>query len=257
MFKELIDRIADLGVKAEMPRVHKLDSEPPFIYAVDVGGELETRRAQPMPRNHAAFSIAPIADFARLSSETSEIWHSRNGVTCFIDKTDRRDAVHLALNASPQRLLLENWERTAPKLTQAGLILTLRTTFARCLGRAGGFLDIIRRVKFVHNQQGDATIAHGKASVGRQIEQEVTGAGSIPEYITFEIPIFGNLNYIEAVECAVEPDPATSTFAIIPLPLEIENAIQRAESKLAEQILAAVNTVADGEALVPVYYGKP
>lgn len=260
MLTEALQQLATQAVKAASPKVLTPEAEPKHHYAiVDPATGIKWFDAAPKPRGHASLSLEPIVVFAtREDAVKPEIWYSRSGVTVFTKGEERRDQVALELKFSPQLETLAAWYRSRTPLSQQVLVSTLRTTFARCLGRAGDFLNIIRKVTFVNNAAGTGTIQHGKASIGRQIEQEVGGAAPIPENITFEVPVWdAHFRRIEPIDCAIEIDAANATFSIIPLPQSIEDAIANAEAALGDALVGLLQRDDGGGAKVPIYYGRP
>lgn len=257
MLQELFEAIGHQAVKAaglEITRIPGCDHRLLLKQPDGTMGDLEV---PPTPRHHRALDLSAITEFALWSSEQSRratIWYCRHGVLCVLDDSTRRDTVRLDLTFSPQLLCLQGLEQYRKPMDQRATILLLRTTFAKCLGRAGDLIEIIRGVKFTNNQAGAAVVGHGKSSVGRSIEQEITGTKALPEYVTLEVPVFTAawLQVKFPVELALEPDPATQTFTLIPLPGEIENAIAAAEALISMRLHDGL----DG-AEVPVYYGVP
>jgi hypothetical protein len=254
MLAEFVKAVSDQAVKAARGRILKPSAEPEHVYLIeDASGKIDQRRAAPQPRRHKALSLDPIIEFAKLRKISSAIWYSRHGVVCLVDDNDRRDRIDLNLQFSQQIEQLSHWEKTRPRLSHKDAINILRTTFAKCLAPAGEFLGLIRQLKFVNGQIDEANLQASKRSIGRSIEQSVTGVATIPEYVTFDVPVFANaFPFRASVEIAVDIDPATQTFQFVPLPKEIEAGIEAAEDAL----YSAIDTALDG-VKVPVYHGNP
>jgi hypothetical protein len=136
---------------------------------------------------------------------------------------------------------------------QKAFIKLLRIDLAGCLGPAGNLLDVVRQVKFKQHQSGEGVIQHGKASVGRAIQSELTGAGTIPEEATLDVPVFAGplARRRYRVDCAIEVDPATEKFQLIPFPGAVEAAICAAEKEVGVDLETAVASEA------AIYYGTP
>ncbi len=252
---EFVKAIGDMALKAGAPSFVAPGQEPSGVYYIrDQGGELKLVHAEPPYRQHQAGDLSAVVEFAkRFAENTPVIWYHRDKVVCVIDDNNRRDAVTLPLDLSVQVLTLRQWEKNQPYLPQATAVLTLRTVFESCLGMAGGLIDVLRKVKFRTTADGSGEVQHGKASVGRAIESEITGAGAIPEYVAFDVPIFGNaLAHRGTIRCALEPNPAAGSVAFIPLPGEIEKAVAKAEGEIRDDLGELL-----GDAKVPVYYGRP
>ena len=83
----------------------------------------------------------------------------------------------------------------------------------------------------------------------------LTGTGALPEYVTFTFPIFANpcLRTIRgSVECALDPDPATATFRVIPMPGTLDLAADAAVTTVGDKLRDALK-----DAGPPVYHGRP
>lgn len=258
MFKELVDRIAELAVRANSTTVVNLAAEPDHVYLLArPDGTADVRHAGPKPRRHVAGSLDTVVTLAKEHAETSAlsavIWYSRKAIVCLLDDATRRDQVRFDLQCSKQIETLQVLEGIRKPFKQAELLSLLRVTFAKCLDQTGNLVEILRRIKFRQASAGESVVQHGKSSLGRSVEAELTGTGALPEYVTLHVPIWTNLVVGEqSVQCALEPDAATETFQLIPLPGEIENATQRAERVIYERLLDAV-----GDAPIAVYLGTP
>lgn len=238
------------------PKIVKAESEPPHVYyRQNIDVSLTKVYAEPIPRSHRAISLAAIIEKAKDGLDAPEIWYSRHGVTLFIDGGDRRDRVMLELPLSEQILKLQEWARLRPAMQQSHLIKELRITFRDSLSTAGQIVDILRKVRFNATQAADITIQHGKTSLGKALTAEVTATKDLPEYLKLWVPVFavGAFRNIRGiVECALEPDPQSTTFQLIPLPGQIEAAVTAAEEDLGAQLREALKDVAVG-----IYYGCP
>jgi hypothetical protein len=138
-----------------------------------------------------------------------------------------------------------------PSYKQADFVRLLRITFAGCLGPAGNLLEIVRKIQFRVNQAGRSEVQHGKASIGKSLEAELTGAGALPEEVVFQVPIFeSGFQDLEMVGCALEVDPQTETFQLIPYPRSIEEALSVAEERLGAELTASLEGVR-------VFHGVP
>lgn len=259
MLAEFVNAISEKALAAKQARVVDLaGKEPAHVYALQLpGGEVTFRQSQQQPLDAIAADLQAILDFANDHRETSEIWYSRGGIETFLDRSTRRDKIGFALEESVQVSLLNRWSKSNGEwMKQEALLKLMRTVFYGCLGAAGDIVNILRKVKFVNNVAGESTIERGKASIGRSIEQEVTGMGVLPETITFEVPMFANVftSMRGRITCALEVDTANQTFALITLPQQVENALVECESLIGDMIRQQINGGRE-TGLVPVYYG--
>lgn len=253
MLKELYEAIGQQAVKALAPAALYPDREPDHIYwtrAAD--GTLDYHEADPEPRQHQAGDLSAVIAFAQRFSVAAAVWYDRDGVVCITDDDRRRDRVALPLAPSPQLATVKAMEPKKP-FDQRELILLLRTTFADCLGCCPGFVDLLRTVKFKSKTDGESTVKHGQRSVGKAIEQQIEGTAELPEYVELLVPVFGSGFAANAtVRLALDPDPTTEKFWLIPLPGTIEDAFAYAEDRIGDRLRDALK-----ESDVPVYYGDP
>ncbi len=251
MLKDAFQYLIEVG-KSQADVVVKPSPEPAHVYFLrQPDGKLVRQHAEVHPFVHRAESLQPIADMATIDDQ---IWYSHAAVVLKMGE-DLRDRAVLELHASDQYKLLKSWKERKPALSQAELIRELRITLRDSLSQCGELVEILRRVRFNASATIEAEVGHGKASLGKAITGEVTGLKVIPEYVTFAIPVYANQCFRgirEPVECALEPDAATGTFRVIPLPGQLELAIDRGLTEIASQIVGRL----DGKK-VPLYHGEP
>ena len=263
MLADLVQKLLDIGRKEVAVKAVHPESEPKHRYALvnRLDGSVTWKDAEPEPRKHVASTIGDLCRFATdkycPDFSGSVIWYHRSGITLLCHDDSRRDRVSLPLTYSPQTQKLAEWEKNRPQISQKELILTLRTTFKDSLGAAGNLIEVLRKLKMKVNTQGESEIGHGKASIGRSIEAEVTGAGSIPEYVILFVPVFVQpfAAWPFQVQCALEPDAGTNTFQMIPIPGQLESAMSQAEDALAEAIAGHLGEDFAGK--IPAYRGVP
>jgi hypothetical protein len=261
MLKAFLDRLLEVGASAAAPSILALPGEPKHRYAIALpSGELEFCEAESPPRNHTVRSldalIAAVKDFAPDTSEDVSchaltVWYSSGGVTALLDDAARRDTIRFPLTLSPQIRLLESLGTATRHLDQKAFIRLLRVELADCLPPE--LLGAVRLLKFRQSSQGESTVVSGKASYARTADYEVTGASPLPETLHANVPIFVQDRDWQGVKCAVEINEETCTLALMPLPLEVEKAIQRAEESLGSRLRDGL----EGVAGVSVYYGSP
>jgi hypothetical protein len=276
MIQEAIEYLMERGEQAASAKVIEVDGAPPHMLLIQRGDELRWEEAKPFPRKHAARDMSAIIEFAEQSAgrvrakddaddegsdddcdivgtiNFARVWYDREGVSVILDDKTRRDSIRLPLVLSDQIKTLQQMATSRAAMKQRDLILLLRTTFAGCLGPAGNFLEVIRKLKFVNNQSGEVTIGTGKISVGRQVEMEVTGSSIIPEAITLQVPVFTNgFTFLHNVQVVVDVDPATETLRLIPPAQEIERAIVAAEAEIGRTLREHLGDLAT----VAVHFG--
>jgi hypothetical protein len=265
MLTEFLRYLSEQSVKASMPRVLQTP-EPGFVYAIaKPDGEYTWEFAEPAPRQHIAGNLQTVIDFALRKDAMREVagepgslgepvvWYNRSSVVCVLDDYTRRDRIALPLPLSKQMQTLQaiegrNW-------TQQDLILLLRTTFRHSLADGDTLIATLRRLKFIDGSAVDSAVQHGRASVGKEIRAEISSmAGSLPEYVSFSIPIFENptLGQLRGtIEVALEPLPTRAEFRLIPVAGDIEGALAGAEYAVGEMLREAL-----AEAEVGVFFGS-
>lgn len=237
MFKEAIETLADLAVKAKAPKIIRDAAEPAHHYwTVDGMGNMKKEIAAPHPRDHKAQDLESVVDFCNV--EGSRIWYSRNGVIGLIVDEERRDKVSLKLTYTPQLLTLLDIERQKyPEYDQKSFLKLLRIALHDCLGSAPDLVDSIRAVKFELNSEAQGRVGHKEESLGRSMKAKLTGDTDVPEFVELTVPIFANLpGKHERVKCAIDISLEKQQFRLIPLPGELENALREGEAGVHDRI---------------------
>jgi hypothetical protein len=185
--------------------------------------------------------------------EQAAVWYSREAVVCLLDDSDRRDRVTLALAPSPQLAALIELEAKRQPVAQADLLFLLRTTFKGCCDTS--LVPALRSVQWKVAQDSASNIDRSKRSVGKSIEQEVLGLGSVPETTTLAVPVFAaaSLDALAHVECVVEPVLDKERFLFYPLPGQVESAWTAGEAWLLARLMALLGE----DSPVSVHYGRP
>lgn len=252
MLKELLDGLVELAKKSDSTQILFESKNGEVMYRRASDGTIGTFEKPPDPRQHKALDLSAVTEFAA-DNDGSVIWYSREAVVCLIDDETRRDRVTLTLDFSPQIKLLRKMEAEGTTYMQAPLVLLLRTTLAECAAdeTTETLLPSVRSITFTKTAEGQSVIDHGKASVGKRLTEQATGAKAIPETVAFEVPIFAAAFYFTGtIKCAVDVDAGKETFRLIPFPLEIERAISDAELKIQSEIL-------ESDTKRPIHYGAP
>lgn len=181
------------------------------------------------------------------------MWYNRDGVILFPEDGDREDALVLTLKPSPPMREIASWSPIAGQaFDQASLLRLLRIRFKGYLPDAAAIIEAIRNVRWTQNEVKETVQLKGKASLGKSISKEIYGFDNLPDFITFEVPVFeSGFFFVTRIECALEPDESNGMFRLTPVSDAVEQAWKRAESQLGETL----NTAMPSE--LPVYYGHP
>ncbi len=236
------------------PTIVTTDAEPDHVYFLrNNDGSLSRQEAEADPDAHTALSLQAIVERAPREADRGQVWYSARAVTLRYGPF-LRDRITLDLLFSEPIKQLIGWRESRSALSQAELIRSLRTTFRDSIAGAGNLIEVLKKVKFNQSSAINAEVGHGRASIGKELMGEVTGTGAIPEYVTFDFPVFANACFRSiraSVECALEPDASTGSFRVIPLPGTIETAIDVGTSSIGA--LLGEQLPAD----FPLFYGAP
>lgn len=259
MLQEAIEYVVNEARKSKDARVIEVRHEPDGVYYLQKpDGTVERIMAEASHRRHTAMDLSAVVEFFQENkSQAARIWYSRDRVVCVLDDDTRRESVTLNLELSPQIKRLQQLEGTSGgSMDQRAIVLMLRTTFRRCLGRTDNLLGLLRSIRFSGVSTGEGVVEHGKSSIGKTLQQELKAASELPEYVTLDVPVFTHPSLaikFFPIECALEPDAAECKFKLLPLPGEIERAVADGETMIAQLIGIAVGD----EGMERVHYGKP
>lgn len=260
---DVLNKVEELVKNANAVQVMKVECEPSHVYYLRTGNTIVRSTAAPPVIGHVASTLETLADKAAdtvtgdeaAGEAKSQIWVDRSGVVLLLDG-NRRDKVTFNLSLSQQLLKLDQIADKA--FTQKDFVFLLRTTFRDCLTSAGDLLPIIRKVKFNATQSGESEVKHGSSSIGKSLTAEITGTGTLPEYVNLALPVFsqaGVQSVRSVVSCALEPDAATCTFRLVALPGQIEQAIGDGENQVRAKLLGLLGERKAGG--VSVFMGRP
>ena len=271
---ETLKFLLDVG-KSQADMIVRAPQEPPQVYYVRnaTTGDLARHYAELPPQNVRAHTIGSLVAYLKDNLTTDcRIWYDSKSITGEISRSAYSggpflpyigwccDTIVMECVPSDQYVRLSQFQKSRPALSQAELIRDLRITFRDCLGSCGELVAILQRVRFNQSSTIETEISHGKSSLGKAITGEVTGLKILPEYITLNIPVFTNpsiRNVRYPVECALDPDAATGTFRVIPLPGQLEMASDYASNEIRSLIQDAINENFDDPTCCPVFFGSP
>ncbi len=257
MLKELLEAISEQAVTASTPAPIEIDLRKPYLIR-DADGETTLRLPSKDPRRiHRPASIEAISMFAAHNSlgDKASAWFDRTGVTLFPVDIDREDALIFLLTTSPQLAEIIRWSKDGPggmTFDQKAIKRLLMVRMKGCLMNADDVLQTLSQVRWIQNEQKDTNVLKGKSSLGKSLQTEFVGIDSLPDYLTFNVPVWEN-GFVrrQPIEVALEPDEQSQSFRLIPVTGAIETAFSEAETVLGESLRAVL------EQSVPIYYGKP
>lgn len=256
MLKEAIEFLTGLGMRALAPQIFGANAEPAHVYYLRQGDSVERIEAARKPALHEVDDMLSLCRLARRWDEQgigeSEFWIGQNEITLTANET--RDRASVALFVSPQMHAVREAEGAIVWRDQGAIVRMLRTVFGGAL-ESEATVDLFRRLKWRSSNQGERVVEHGKSSIGRSLEAELTGAGSIPDQIVVSIPVWNRLAIVTRVPLLVEIDASAEKIALVARPGTFTRAILQAQSELAER-LAVVAADEIGERVM-IYLGSP
>lgn len=244
MLQEGIREFERIVHQGNMVQLLPVDREPPHVYYLRIGDELRRCEAEPPPRQHTTTSLESLANIAmQFATESNDVavWYGRQGIVALLDDTTRRDRVTLHLRPSKQMEVLTMWDRNVTWLDQWKLFETMRICFGHYINTPG-IIDSIRRLRFRLTSTGEKTIEHGRQSIGKSLEAELTGVKDIPEEISFTVPAFdgGALGVYCHITTVVQVNPEAEKIALIPEAGAIERSWLRVENEIGGLLLELI-----------------
>lgn len=254
MLKEFVQKIQDLAQAALRPQLLEVpgQAKDTATFALP-SGELKTVTLASDPPSYKAASLKTLVALAQEANQHNDasIWYGRHAVIAILEQQYRRQRATYRLETTPQLDYLVSLEASSHWLDQKSMIRALRVNLAGCCHHS--LLFAIRSVKWRTSDEGKTEVQHGKASLGRAIQSELTGSDSIPEEITLDVPLWKGLGAtLYQIHCSFEIEPSTQRFCLQPFPGQIEAALLQAEVELGDTIVALLQG-----AEVPVYHGSP
>lgn len=234
---ESIREIVSLADARRTAKFQRVEGEPEHIYwRLDPDGTADKVIAdapmlfRKMDRPADVVTFIGRIDPEEYRSEAA-IFYDVVGVTCLPDATDNRASVFCPLELSPQM----RWLTTQAKqpLSQRDFVRLLRIDLRGCFAAYPTLLSMVRNLRWTGTQFNDGAVSHGRESLGRAIEAQVSGADSIPEEITVTVPFWRQFPCSVSIACAIEILPQEQSFRLTPYPNEIDKATETALDALA------------------------
>jgi len=250
MLKEALQWLGDTVTTGKKASV--LDLRDPRLSYVDQGGTLTKIEVPPALRTHKVESVDDLAAAAEKWSGDNTVWIGTDAVRLVLNDADRRDVVTLPLVKSPQFKTLEKMASQC-LFDQQQLIRLLRIDLPGA-ERRNELLSTVRKIKFRQSTSGEDDIQHGKESLGRAIEAQVTGSGDIPETVVVAGPVYCNPGEREqsyVVGLDLEILPSEQKFRLCPLPDELDKAARDALQGIRYRLN---ESLPDGTA---IFFGSP
>lgn len=245
MLKELVEKLLTYGEakqaasdKAKQPQhVAFLSDARQNTFVVD--GAIESRPIAIGTRSHNVATVDDLITAVGKWDANPVVWIGRDSIVLVIDDDERRDRVTLALERS--QVFTAATSLKSP-FSQVDMIRLLRTTFRNAIN-CRDVLANIRNLKFRNLSEGSVSIQHGNESLGRQINNEVSGADKVPESIVLPLNVYANrgeTDVIVNIEFDIEIDAEKGLFHVKPMPDAIDSAVSEAIQSIRDRIESAV-----------------
>jgi hypothetical protein len=247
---DTLGKIQTMAVEAAGVKILEIPGDPDHVLVAS-GGTFSER---PVPAAHRSHTVRSLDDFSRACERWGEqgtIWHSDTRITLVTDDLARRDGVLFLLQFSEQFERLRKL-RTDPRLNQAGIIRLLRHDLAGAV--PGDLVPLFRKLDFKRRSDGTTNLQHGRESLGRSVEAEVSGTAELPELITADVRVYGSVGLIwkKSIRLTLDVDATNEVFYLAPEPDALEAAIQSTQADIANSLSA--NLTDDPPR---IFYGEP
>lgn len=250
MIKEALSFLSDRVATHHAAKVVNIPGDGRKVY-VDQAGKLEAIAVAPALRSHKVSALDDLIAAAKRWNAMPTLWVSDSAIVLVTDDNDRRDIVTMPLVKSAAFQRLEALEKK-PDLNQLELLRTLRIDLQGTANRAD-LITAIRSLKWKQSSSGHVDVQQGKESLGKLIENEVSGASEIPESVSVALAVFANPGESAKrypVACDLEVIPGDQMFRFRPVADELRNTMTFAQGEIVSALRAALQGV-------PVFFGTP
>lgn len=250
MIKEALEFLAKQVATHHAAKVLSIGGDGRKVF-IDQCGKIETLDVVPGLRSHKVTSLDDLIAAARKWNTAPTLWVSDGAIVLVTDDSDRRDVVTLPLHKSAGFRRLEELEKS-PILDQLAMLRTLRIDLQGTANRAD-LITSIRTLKWKQSSSGNVDVQQGKESLGKLIENEVSGAGEIPEAVSVAVPVYSNPGEngkLYPVACDLEVVPGDQVFRFRPIADELRNTLTFAQGEIVTVLRGALPSV-------PVFFGTP
>lgn len=265
MFKEAIQQIQRTAIEAADAKIVRIPGDERRVLVQHID-KLQEYDVPPPLRKHVVHSLDDLIEYAKQVATLVDadggphpvVWHGTRQVVLVVDDGDRRDTVTFPLTHSGRLNRLSQLEREKTSFDQKRFVRLLRIE----LGMANDpIVAKFRKLDWKVADDSTGNVQHGKDRMGKAIQAEVQGVDELPEEISVSVPVYQEAGERQeyVVRCAVEIDPINQLFFLIPLPEEIQKAIDNAQADIERRLLDGllVEGMVESPATIPVYYGTP
>lgn len=259
MFREVVQELIKIGEDKASCILRDPSQSPTGYWTRNKEGDLEWHETPPAPRAHKPATLESICRFALDALESQKnnpvIWYAEQGITLLVNDANRFDRLTCQFTEHAHLKTLRHLEKR-PQYMQSEFIKLLRIDLAGTHSAYPDLLVGLRAVKLRQITQGAGDIQHSKQSISRSMEAELSGTKNIPENVNLYVQLLREFDCCACVNCAIEIDAVQERFYLIPLPGEIDTAMNAVLKRVEEEIHSRIMDSAK-KLRVPVYRGVP
>lgn len=252
-----LENIQATAVKANSQRFFSTDREPPHVYYKQEGDTIEKVIAEEKPNDHQCGTLESLCEWVKNNHELdtgTEVWIGDSSVVV----QQGRHRATFPFQLSDQFLTIIGWgelENATAEVAQAELYQLLRTKFRGCIPDQNNLASLVGKVDIKKFQEANGAVTTGKVSMAKSMVAEASGAGQLPDLISFKIPLFNTapLECDARIHAAFDLEPNDEVFRLAILPGQIGDAEYKARKYLFDLVKAGLKATP----YVPVYFGDP
>ena len=248
--------LQETAKKTVRPEVIEVPNEPSHVLRFAMpDGTIKTEAAEAMPRGHTVESLESLILFANKAKEGKHgnannpvAWYGEEEVLLVTDDNTRRDYLRLRLHLTDQFSVIS--ERAKQFRSQKDFLRFVKIDLAGTLQDCS-LINKLKKIVWTKSEDGNSTVEVGKSSMGKTINSEVRGVDVLPEEITVNVRVFENVGITskQPVRMALDVDEDSRQFRLVPLPMQIEQAIQAVVDEIARELQEGLNDI-------PLYRGS-
>jgi len=257
---EAVREIAELAKQTLRAEALEVDGFAREVMVVGPDGSVGWRPKPPANIRHRVESVYDLVRLVEAEEHRGSLWISPDAVTYVLDNEHRYDRVTCDLATTDQFKNLTEMSQAMLWRPQKDLVWLLQTTFDGCV--PADLVKSLQYLKFSRTSEGHATVTHGSDSMGNQVAAACRGGnGEIPEYVNCDAPVYitpgFGLQQKRRIRCRLLIDTDEQRLCLMPLPGELDKAVQSVLSALAETLRTPEKPGGSARVKCPVYLGAP
>jgi hypothetical protein len=251
MLKEALDKLQDTAVKAAGVEIKEIPGDERTVLVCSEGKPQE-RPVPPPLRYHSVLGLNDIVDAAgKWGADKGVLWHNERDIILVVNDEDRREYVSMDLRMTEHFRTLAKLETTGKSIDQRAMVNLLRHDLLGVLPET--LLPIVRKLKVATGAGTESELQPGRERGTDEFKRELAGAADLPEVVNAVCSVYSapGLQAKRTIRLSLAFDVTAMTFTLLPLPDEMNAAVQNAQLELHAQLVEAL------PADYPVFYGTP